>query len=112
MAIETPIGWSLFKPSLSPSSETNCQVNFVRKFNDKVEQLVSNLWDTDFQSSTSVLTTPQSSEDRVAHEKLKSFIGITSDGHYQLPLLWKDQDIHLPNNTTMAKQRLHCKNFG
>ena len=48
VAIETPIGWSLLGPSLSPSYKTNCQVNFVRKFDDDVEQLVSNLWDADF----------------------------------------------------------------
>ena len=29
LANETPIGWSLFGPSLSPSYKTNCQVNYV-----------------------------------------------------------------------------------
>ena len=106
VAIETPIGWSLLGPSLSPSYETNCQVNFKRKFDEEVEQLVNNLWDADLQTGTSVLSTSQSSEDRVAHKRLKFSIGVPDDRHYRLPLLWKDQDTRLPNNITMAKQRL------
>ena len=53
------------------------------------------------------MSTQQSSEDRNAHENLKSSIGITSEGHYRLPLLLKNQDKRLPNNITMAKHRLY-----
>ena len=101
--IDTSIGWSLLRPSLPPLYESNCQVNFVRKLDDDVEQVLSNTWDADFQTGTSVL---QSSKDRVAHERLKSSIGVTCDADYQVPLLWKDQDTRLPSNITMAKQRL------
>ena len=106
VAVETPVGWSLLGPSLSPSFNTNCQVNFVRKSDDEIEKMVSDLWDADFQTSTSILNIPHSSEDRAAYGKLTSSVTVTSDGHYQLPLLWKDQEPSLPNNIPMAKRRL------
>ena len=87
VANETSIGWLLLGLSLSRSDEANYQVYFVSKFDDEVEQLVSNLCDAIFQTDSSVLSTQQSSEDRNAHENLKSSIGITSEGHYRLPLL-------------------------
>ena len=41
VAIETPIGWSLLDPSLSPSYSTNCRVNFVRTSDDSIHKLVN-----------------------------------------------------------------------
>ena len=37
---------------------------------------------------------------------MTSSVTVTNDGHYQLPLLWKDQELSLPNNIATAKQRL------
>ena len=106
VAIETPLGWSLLGSSLSPSFSTNCNVNFIRKRDESVEQLVQDMWEADFQKGTGVLDVPNSSEDREALHKLTSSIKATDDGHYQLPLLWKQEKISLPNNLNMAKQRL------
>ena len=100
---ETPLGWSLLGSSLSPSFSTNCNVNFIRKRDASVEQLVQDMWEADFQKGTGVLDVPNSSEDREALHKLTSFIKATDDGHYQLPLLWKQEKISLPNNLNMAK---------
>ena len=105
-AIETPLGWSLLGPSLSPSFTTNCKVNFIRKQEDDLHQLVNTLWDADFQPGTGVLDTPNSSEDRNALQRLTTSITTTDDGRYQLPLLWKEDYPSLPNNLEMAKQRL------
>ena len=68
--------------------------------------LVQDMWEADFQKGTGVLDVPNSSEDREAIHKLTSSIKATDDGHYQLPLLWKQEKISLPNNLNMAKQRL------
>ena len=105
-AIETPLGWSLLGPSLSPSFTTNCKVNFIRKQEDDLHQLVNTLWDADFQPGMGVLDTPNSSEDRNALQRLTTSITTTDDGHYQLPLLWKKDYPSLPNNFEMVKQRL------
>ena len=106
VAIKTLLGWSLLGPSLSPSFNTNCQVNFIQKRDNSIEQLVQDMWEADFQRGTSILDTPNSSEDREAFQKLKSSITCSDDGHYQLPLLWKEDDTSLPNNLEMAKRRL------
>ena len=74
VAVETPVGWSLLGPSLSPSFNTNCQVKFVRKSDDEIEKMVSDLWDADFQTGTSILNIPHSSEDRAAYGKLTSSV--------------------------------------
>ena len=52
-AIETPLGCSLLGLSLSPSFRTTCKVNFIQKKEDDLDQLVSCLWDADFQVSSS-----------------------------------------------------------
>ena len=110
MAIETPVGWSLLDSSLSPSFNTNCYVNFIRKRDESVEQLVQDMWEADFQRGTGVLDVPNSSKDREAFHKLTSSIKTTDNGHYQLPLLWKQEKISLPNNLNLAKQRLSSLN--
>ena len=61
VAVETPVGWSLLGPSLFPSFNTNCQVNFVRKSDDEIEKMVSDLWDADFQTGTSILNSKHTS---------------------------------------------------
>ena len=105
-AVETPLGWSLLGPSLSPSIRTNCKVNFIQKQEDGLHQLLSSLGDADFQVGTSVLDAPNSSEDRKAFQKLTTSVTTTNDGHYQLPLLWKKDNTSLPNDLEMVKQRL------
>ena len=63
------------------------------------------MWEADFQKGTGVLDVSNSSKDREAFYKLTS-IKATDDGHYQLPLLWKQEKISLLNNLNMVKQRL------
>ena len=65
-AILTPLGWSLFGPSLSPSLTVNCSVNFTRWNEPSEIALVKQLWETNFQDGTSVLDTPSLKEDRAA----------------------------------------------
>ena len=44
-------------------------------------------------------------EDQISHQLLKDSIQHV-DGHFQLPLLWKNRNILLPNNFLMAQKRL------
>ena len=106
VAIETSWGWSPLGPSLSPSFSTNCKVNFVRKNDGDIKQLVNNLWEADFQPGTAVLDTPSSSKDREVSQKMMASIKITSDGHCELPLLWKDQNPCFTIKLEMAKRRM------
>ena len=105
-AIETPLGWSLLGPSLSPSQETNCTVNFIDyKPNRDATQLVEKMWENEFDPGTSIFES-SSKEDRIAYTVMRSSICETH-GHYQLPLLWKEGYIdQLPDNLFLAQRRL------
>ena len=106
-AIETPFGWSLLGPSFSPSKESNRTVNFVDcKRNHEVAELVEKMWENEFDTGTSIFDGSSSKEDRIAYAIMQSSI-CESDGHYQLPLLWKEGYLHqLPNNLFLAQRRL------
>ena len=106
-AIETPLGWSLLRPSLFPSQESNCTVNFISpSFNHEVSDLVEKMWNNEFESGTSIFDFPSSKEDRIAYALMQSTVCVT-DNHYQLPLLWKKGFIYqLPDNLKLAQRRL------
>jgi len=105
-AIETPLGWSLLGPSLSPSKLSNWTVNFIDKGKQPIEAMVENMWASEFDPGTSMLDAPTSGEDHAAYDTLKSSVCV-SDGHYQLPLLWKiGYSNQLSNNLDMAQRRL------
>jgi len=73
-AIETPLGWSLLGPSLSPSKLSNCTANFVDKGKLPIEAMVENMWASEFDPGTSILDVPTSGEDRAAYDTLKSSV--------------------------------------
>ena len=103
-AIETPLGWSLLGPSLSPSQGSNCTVNFIVK--KDATEMVARMWETEFEPGTSIFDDSFSKEDRLAHTLMQSEI-CTIDGHYQLPLLWKEPyKNQLSNNLPLAQRRL------
>ena len=103
-AIETPLGWSLLGPSLSPSQGSNCTVNFIVK--KDATEMVARMWETEFEPGTSIFDDSFSNEDRLAHTLMQSEI-CTIDGHYQLPLLWKEPyKNQLLNNLPLAQRRL------
>ena len=103
-AIETALGWSLLGPSLSPSQGSNCTVNFIVK--KDATEMVARMWETEFEPGTSIFDDSFSKEDRLAHTLMQSEI-CTIDGHYQLPLLWKEPyKNQLPNNLPLAQRRL------
>ena len=103
----TPFGWSLLGSSFSPSKESNCTVNFVDcKRNHEVAELVEKMWENEFDFGTFIFDGSSSKEDRIAYAIMQSSI-CESDGHYQLPLLWKEGYLNqLPNNLFLAQRRL------
>ena len=73
------------------------------------------MWETEFELGTSIFDNSFSKEDHLAHALMQSEICET-DGHYQLPLLWKKSyKNQLPSNLPFAqrilaslKRRLQC----
>ena len=101
IAVKTPLGWSLLGPSLSFSSSTNCQVNFV---DSKVEEQIKSLWETNFQPETKMYEMQTSREDKMTLALLRNSVTLVH-GHYQLPLP-RNPGIKSPNNYVIAQKRL------
>ena len=64
------------------------------------------LWKSDFERGISVLNVPNSKEDKAAYDVMETRLCLDG-GHYQLPLLWKDEcQKQLPDNLPLARKRL------
>ena len=59
-AIETPLGWSLLGPSMTLSSQSNFNVNFLSCKDNELLQATERLWKSDFERGTSVLNVSNS----------------------------------------------------
>ena len=102
-AIETPLGWSLLGPSMTLSSQSNFNVNFLSCKDNELLQATERLWKSDFERGTSVLNVPNS-EDRAAYDVMETRLCLDG-GHYQLPLLWKDEcQKQLSDNLPLARK--------
>ena len=107
IAIETPLGWSLLGPSLSPSVSSNCVVNFIHHRGYSLQKVYDCIWSNEFADGTSVFCKPFSKEDGMMYRLLQDKVTLVN-GHYQLPLPWRPGFRFLPNNRQMALQRLSC----
>ena len=85
-AVEAPLSWSLLGPSLPRSLKNHCQVNFVSKTQEFMEDTIVRMWPSEFDLGTSIFKVPYSKEDRIYLTIMESQI-CEIDGHYQLPLL-------------------------
>ena len=99
-AIETPLGWSLLGPSMMLSSQAiSCK-------DDELLQATERLRKSDFERDTSILNFPNSKEDRATYDVMESRLCLDG-GHYQLPLLWKEEcQRQLPDNLLLERKRL------
>ena len=103
-AIETALGWSLLGPSMTLSFLANFYVNFLSCKDDELLQATECLWKSDFERGTSVLNIPNSKKDRAAYNMMETRLCL-DQGHYQLPLLWKDEcQKQLPDNLPLARK--------
>nr|CAB3263161.1 uncharacterized protein LOC104265735 [Phallusia mammillata] len=104
-AVKTPFGWTLFGPSLLPCASSRYQVNFVKSRDSSLQKQISSLWETDFGNETAVLDFPTSREDRKTYGIMQKNVKMV-EGHYELPLPWRESSACLPDNKPMAERRL------
>ena len=105
-AIETPLGWSLLGPSMAGTVNSNCHVNFIAKATTAITEAVEKMWANKFEVGSSVFDYPHSKEDRISYNVMQTEI-CEANGHYQLPLLWKNNYPELLlNNLSVAQRRL------
>ena len=98
--VQTLLGWSLNGPVQSyPSKEKKIQSNFVHM---DMEGKVKNMWEIE---NEELQCDPcLSQEDKRVLELWDNEVQV-QEGHYTLPIPWKD-GISFPNNLSMAESRL------
>ena len=97
------LGWALNGPLLGCKEATH--VHRIKAENhDRLESQLQHMWNHDYQDNAAnekVL----SLEDKQWEKKVSSST-VLCNGHYKVPLPFKDDDIILPNNRNQALQRL------
>ncbi|KRY27172.1 Retrovirus-related Pol polyprotein from type-1 retrotransposable element [Trichinella spiralis] len=102
VAIETTLGWVVFGP-VNPSPNTISQVNCVQIENE-IERTLKKFWELD-----SIGIKPQEENPTQDLVSAKFHSDLTHDGsRYTVGLLWKPGGIRLPNNRSLAEQRLQA----
>ena len=68
---------------------------------------VRDMFELDFNDRKTADTPPLSYEDKMFMNKMKEGVHQLEDGHYELPLPLKDDNVKLPNNKMLAQQTLN-----
>ena len=77
------------------------------KHHDKtVWQQIQTIWSADFEKGTTVLEMPFSREDHLMYKLLQNSVKLVN-GRFQLPLSWRSGVTSLPNNQSVALNRLN-----
>ena len=132
-AVLTPFGWTLRGSLLTSASTTESATNFlirglkwpidVQELDDMIltdeGEMFSSHPGTDFCDKEALLKMLQdqheilefglhySLEDPIAYDIMTRHLKYV-DGHFQLPLLWKNDAVKLPASRDMALKRLEC----
>ncbi|XP_003378721.1 conserved hypothetical protein [Trichinella spiralis] len=102
VAIEKTLGWVVFGP-VNPSPNTISQVNCVQ-IEKEMERTLKKFWELDC-----IGIKPQEENPTQDLVSAKFHSDLTHDGsRYTVGLLWKPGGIRLPNNRSLAEQRLQA----
>ena len=98
--VRTSLGWTLVGPEAELDQSKRLHINFVRLKSHLLHEQLQRMYDTDFVTRTST-EEPYSSEDRRAVKLMKDTVEKVN-GHYQIDLPWKSDNLTLPNNRAVA----------
>ncbi|KAK0145450.1 hypothetical protein N1851_015638 [Merluccius polli] len=109
-AIKTLLGWVINGP-LKGYSDERCESGHpaatVNRISiERIEELLNNQYSHDFNEPTSEDKEETSKDDERFMEIMKESVNL-QDGHYILKLPFKKEDVSLPNNQCVAKQRVY-----
>ena len=103
--MRTALGWTLVGPEAELDQSKRLRVNFVRLESHLLHEQLQRMYDTDFVTRTST-EEPYSSEDRRALKLMEDTVERVN-GHNQIGLPWKSDNLTLPNNRAVAVKRLN-----
>ncbi|KAK3722295.1 hypothetical protein QZH41_006052 [Actinostola sp. cb2023] len=109
IAIKSCLGWSVLGRSCKSNLDECYHANLVVSEDYFRNGQLERFWSSENYGTERRDTKPTSVEDRRALKIIEETMS-KSDNHYQIGLLWKDDEPHLPDNRTMAEARLqHLK---
>ena len=108
-AVRTKLGWTVtssLPSSCAPGNEETlnvCHVSRQERADDALHQLVKDWWSTDSFGTTATVSRSQAEQKALAAlDANTKWVGC----RYQTGLLWKSEDICLPDNRQTAEARL------
>ena len=109
LAIKSCIGWSILGGSSARQACRSVQVNLISGEDVSLSHQLEEFWKIESYGTTQGVSKAMSVEDRRALKQIDDSI-CKVHGHYQMALLWKDDNPALPYNRALAKARLqHLK---
>ena len=105
IAIETLLGWCVMGPS-SASSMLDAHVNLINTQDLHLDRQVEQFWSTESFGVSATLVKPTSVEDIKSLNVLESQTTFVN-GHYQVPMLWRDDCVKLQDNRQVAERRFN-----
>ena len=108
IAIKSYFGWALcgkISGLIPPAEQHVMHVHRRTSRDDELDEMVQNWWNTDSFGTTHSETKPTSHEDRRAVKILEESTKLV-DGHFESALLWKSDDVSMPDNRLGALRRL------
>ena len=117
-AVRSALGWGIVGPVCDSVAEASscqyvdagngtqklCHFAFRTAAREVTPQQISQMFEHDFMKTET--EKPQSVEDRTFVKKMDEGIHQREDGHYEMPLPLKRNNVSLPNNRAVAMQRL------
>ena len=104
-AIRSCLGWSVLGGSVGAASKHLFNLNFVSAEDTSLCCQLVDFWRVEFCGTLKETHHTMSVEDHKALKIINNTISF-ADGNYQMGLLWKHEDPHLPFNRSLAETRL------
>ena len=105
LAIKSCLGWSILGGFSNLQSHSQGQVNLISSEDVSLNDQLGEFWKIESYGTARSETKPLSVEDRRALKLIDNSISLL-DGHYQMGLLWRDDNPVLPYNRPLAEARL------
>ncbi|XP_028404802.1 uncharacterized protein LOC114527367 [Dendronephthya gigantea] len=103
-AVKTLLGWTLMGPARTEEPE-KFHVHFINREDNNLQDQLERMFQMEFSETDAISTTEMSMEDRKALSIMESSAKLVN-GHYQIALPWRYGIPNLPNNRSMAEQRM------
>ena len=107
MAIKSPFGWTV--GGHVPKTVVTRHVNSIHalKEDSNLERQIARWWEIESFGIGHDSGNPLSSQDSKALDMLKSSLRF-KDSHYEVGLLWREEEVSLPDNRNTALRRLYA----